>query len=176
VFDGYAVQTEVQGTRVSLDLRDTCGSDDYDRLRPLAYPQTDVFVLCFSLADPERIARVEHKVWPHTCHAWSVSDGEGAQWCAEVRRAVPDARVLLVGTKLDLRADLAKRCVVPRGAALVPVSEAGAQLARRIGAVEYVECSALTQHGKHGVARRNGAHSALLRRGTRVRGGCAREL
>ena len=38
------------------------GSDYYDRLRPLCYPQTDVFLICFSLADPESFENVKIKV------------------------------------------------------------------------------------------------------------------
>jgi small GTP-binding protein len=34
----------------SLDMWDTAGQSDYDRLRPLSYPATDVFVLCYCTA------------------------------------------------------------------------------------------------------------------------------
>lgn len=40
----------VDGIQVSLGLWDTAGQEDYDRLRPLSYPQTDVFLICFSVA------------------------------------------------------------------------------------------------------------------------------
>lgn len=33
-------------------LKDTAGARDYDRLRPLSYPQTDVFLVCFSIVNP----------------------------------------------------------------------------------------------------------------------------
>lgn len=33
-------------------LRDTAGQEDYGRLRPLAYPNTDVFVIAFAVVEP----------------------------------------------------------------------------------------------------------------------------
>ncbi|KOB73067.1 putative rac gtpase, partial [Operophtera brumata] len=42
----------VDGVAVSLGLWDTAGQEDYDRLRPLSYPQTDVFLICFSVTSP----------------------------------------------------------------------------------------------------------------------------
>lgn len=62
VFDGYAANFVIDGTHVCLGLWDTAGSDEYNRLRPLAYPQTDVFVICFSLVNPESYEHVRTKV------------------------------------------------------------------------------------------------------------------
>ena len=45
------------GQQISLSLWDTSGQDDYDRLRPLSYAETDVFFVCFSLADPATLER-----------------------------------------------------------------------------------------------------------------------
>lgn len=42
----------VDGRPISLGLWDTAGQEDYDRLRPLSYPQTDVFLICFSVVSP----------------------------------------------------------------------------------------------------------------------------
>ena len=39
----------VDGKPVSLGLWDTAGPEDYDRLRPLSYPQTDVFLICVAV-------------------------------------------------------------------------------------------------------------------------------
>lgn len=38
------------------------GQEDYDRLRPLSYPQTDVFLICFSLVSPPSFENVKTKV------------------------------------------------------------------------------------------------------------------
>ncbi len=38
------------------------GQEDYDRLRPLSYPQTDIFLICFSLVSPASYENVKAKV------------------------------------------------------------------------------------------------------------------
>lgn len=48
----------------TLGLFDTAGQEDYDRLRPLSYPQTDVFLICFSVNSPASFENV--KVCPST--------------------------------------------------------------------------------------------------------------
>lgn len=48
----------------TLGLFDTAGQEDYDRLRPLSYPQTDVFLICFSVNSPASFENV--KVCPTT--------------------------------------------------------------------------------------------------------------
>jgi len=52
----------VDGKTISLGLWDTAGQEDYDRLRPLSYPQTDVFLICFSLVSPPSYENVRSKV------------------------------------------------------------------------------------------------------------------
>ena len=52
----------VDGKTISLGLWDTAGQEDYDRLRPLSYPQTDVFLICFSLVSPPSYENVRTKV------------------------------------------------------------------------------------------------------------------
>ena len=49
IFDNYDVKVTLGGQTISLGLWDTAGQAEYDRLRPLSYPQTDVFIICFSL-------------------------------------------------------------------------------------------------------------------------------
>ena len=52
----------VDGVPVSLGLWDTAGQEDYDRLRPLSYPQTDVFLICFSIVSRASFDNVKAKV------------------------------------------------------------------------------------------------------------------
>ena len=70
VFDNYAVTVMIvfiinQGNEpYTLGLFDTAGQEDYDRLRPLSYPQTDVFLVCFSIVAPASFENVKEKWFP----------------------------------------------------------------------------------------------------------------
>lgn len=44
--------------QVELALWDTAGQEDYDRLRPLSYPDTDVILMCFSIDSPDSLGKV----------------------------------------------------------------------------------------------------------------------
>ena len=114
---------------VGLGLWDTAGQEDYDRLRPLSYPQTDVFVVCFSVVSPTSLTNITSK------------------WIPEIRHHCPDKPIILCGTKIDLREDsefinqLEKENIQPIK------REQGQRVCKKIRAYKYVECSALTQKG-----------------------------
>eukprot|EP00954_Amorphochlora_amoebiformis_P024921 1369608-Amorphochlora_amoeboformis.AAC.1 len=50
-----------------VGLWDTAGQDDYDRLRPLAYPQTDAFILVYSVDSKTSLDNVIKK-WNPEVH------------------------------------------------------------------------------------------------------------
>eukprot|EP01087_Luapelamoeba_hula_P008523 TRINITY_DN212_c0_g1_i1.p1 TRINITY_DN212_c0_g1~~TRINITY_DN212_c0_g1_i1.p1 ORF type:complete len:205 (+),score=19.20 TRINITY_DN212_c0_g1_i1:46-660(+) len=127
VFDNYTANTVVEGNPVNLGLWDTAGSGEYDQLRPLSYPGTDVFIICFSLTAPESFENVKKK------------------WVIEVTHFNPKTPIILVGTKLDLR-DNEDTIASLKEHNLAPISASkGEKLGKEIEAYKYVECSALTQ-------------------------------
>lgn len=59
MFDNYEAKTEVDGHALFLSLIDTEGVSEYAKLRPLQYPNTDVFLLCYSVADPKSLENIQ---------------------------------------------------------------------------------------------------------------------
>merc|ERR1711887_469843 len=129
VFDNYSAPMVCDGVPVSLGLWDTAGQEDYDRLRPLSYPQTDVFLICFSVVSPSSFENVTSK------------------WCPEIKHHCADAPILLIGTKIDLREDKETLQILAENGQAPIKREQGQKLANKIRAVKYLECSALTQRG-----------------------------
>jgi small GTP-binding protein len=62
VYENYVADLEVDGKVVELSLWDTAGQEDYDRLRPLSYPDSDVILIAFSIDSPESLDHALRKV------------------------------------------------------------------------------------------------------------------
>lgn len=127
VLDKYTVDLPVGKDVYKLILFDTAGQEEYDRLRIMTYPNTDVVLICFSVVEPESLENVQ------------------SVWYPEVKKYLPNTPFVLVGTKIDLRynIDEIKRLKLQKRE---PVSyDTAMQIAQKMGAIGYVECSALTQ-------------------------------
>lgn len=85
-FNAIAVEVNVNESPVHLTLCDTAGQDTLDPLRELSYPDSDVFLLCFSVVKPETFGAIKSKWAP--------------------KFAKTKAALILVGTQADLRSNL----------------------------------------------------------------------
>ncbi|KAI4870554.1 ras-domain-containing protein [Hypoxylon rubiginosum] len=130
VFENYITYPTHQptGKTVELALWDTAGQEEYDRLRPLSYPETDLIFVCFAIDCPNSLDNVLDKWYPEVLH-----------FC-------PYTPLILVGLKSDLRHK--KTCIeMLKTQGLTPVtSEQGMAVAKKMGA-QYMECSSKEMTG-----------------------------
>ncbi|EXJ89931.1 hypothetical protein A1O3_02998 [Capronia epimyces CBS 606.96] len=121
VFPPCDISFETDKKQYMATLLDTAGQEDYDRLRPLSYPQTDVFIMCFPLSTHPRNDMI--------------IDNLRTKWVPEIRHFCPHAPFLLVGV-LDTDDELWESYRVALGTKLGE----GEKLAKELGALEYLEC------------------------------------
>merc|ERR1711879_859202 len=91
-----------------------------------SYPQTDVFLVCFSVVSNPSFKNVKLK------------------WIPEINHHAPGVPIILVGTKADLRNDAETQAPL-RAKNLSPVAQG--EIEQMVNEVKYIECSALTQEG-----------------------------
>ncbi|EFO14055.1 hypothetical protein LOAG_14469, partial [Loa loa] len=117
-----------------LAVCDTAGEDDYNTLRPLSYPDADVFIVCYSVERPQSLKSVQEK------------------WIPEIRRFCPDVPILVVGNKKDIRNEKERECRKEcdenseQHKHLVNFDDAAA-CAKEFSAHQVIECSAKTNEG-----------------------------
>lgn len=129
MFENYVSDVRVDGIPVQLALWDTAGQEDYERLRPLSYAKSHVVLIGFSIDSPDSLENVSSK------------------WIHEINEYVPNVPVLLVGMKKDLRTnELAIQEMRTKSLDFVNPQDAQ-NVANRIGAKKYLECSALSGEG-----------------------------
>ncbi|KAJ1561119.1 GTP-binding protein Rho1 [Nowakowskiella sp. JEL0078] len=128
-FETYVKDVLVDGNLVELELWDASGVDVYDRLRPLSYSNTHVIILTFSIDMPDSLDNVIEK------------------WIGEIKHFCNGIPILLVGCKKDLRNDpiIISNCA--RYGRTPVNNKEGLEVAQKIGAVRYLECSAKTGEG-----------------------------
>lgn len=121
---------------------DTAGDNQYDRVRPTAYPDTDVIFLCFAIDSQLSLKNVETK------------------WLPEVKHFCPKVPIILIGNKKDLRDQFKAKvatveidprneesCVGTDCKSNYVTQEQGEIMAEKIRALAYLECSAKKMDG-----------------------------
>lgn len=89
VFENYVTNVNCpNGKIIELALWDTAGQEEYERLRPLSYPDVDVLLVCFSLDNITSLQNVKDT------------------WYPEVSHFCPGIPIILVGTKSDLPSEI----------------------------------------------------------------------
>jgi small GTP-binding protein len=121
VLDDGDLHVTIDG--IDVAVVSTSGDEDYDRLRPLAYPDADAVLVCFALDKGAAAAA-------------SVT----TRWMPEVRHLLPATPVILVGTRSDL--GLSKES-----------AERGRLLVWSVNAEAFVEISAANRTGMEDLRR-----------------------
>lgn len=130
IFDNYSAEVMVGDSMVvTLGLWDTAGQTDFDNLKSLSYPQTDVFIVCFSLDEMTSFENVRNK------------------WVPDFQKHAPGAPFIIVGTKLDLRNAAQKAGTTSSGSSTFISRSQGESLREELKGAKYLECSAKTQEG-----------------------------
>jgi len=129
VFENFNAVQPYLDQNVNMNLWDTAGQEEYDKLRPLSYPNTDAFIICYSVDSKPSYINVKEK------------------WIGEVREAAPKSPFILVCTKTDLRDDPKAAAEMNRRGESFLTPEQGKELQEAIGAKVYMECSAKNRNG-----------------------------
>jgi small GTP-binding protein len=114
----------IENQQSNLSVWDTADQECYAKLRHLSYPQTDVFIICFSLVAPHSLENVQSTSVP------------------ELKQKLSNTPYIIVGTKCDIRDSVHQQCdeYRERGMESIP-SQIGESKSKRIGAPTYIECS-----------------------------------
>jgi small GTP-binding protein len=144
IFENRAKEISVDGKPIDLTLWDTAGQEAYDQIRPLAYNNANVALICYSVDSPASLHNVTEN------------------WITEISHYCPKTPVLLIGNKLDLASDT-----------LQTVTKAqGDEVAEKIKAVAHIQCSALNDENVQLVFERAAKEAVLGDSDKPKRGGC----
>ncbi|KAL3248574.1 hypothetical protein ABHI18_011989 [Aspergillus niger] len=120
----FAQDIFVDNVHMELSLWDTAGQEEFDRLRALSYEDTHVIMLCFSVDSRDSFENVASK------------------WIEEISENCAGVKLVLTALKCDLRKD---EFLNDNPNAIT--YEEGLAKAKEIGAVKYLECSAVQNRG-----------------------------
>ncbi|KAI9819177.1 MAG: Rho GTPase [Pycnora praestabilis] len=133
-FKNYVHDIFVDNVHIELSLWDTAGQEEFDRLRSLSYDDTHAILLCFSVDSKDSLENIESK------------------WVGEIAENCQGVKLVLVALKCDLREKHTEDEEDAEGGAhreekeLIDYKQ-GLEVARRIQALRYLECSAMRNRG-----------------------------
>lgn len=138
VFENYIHDIFVDNKHITLSLWDTAGQEEFDRLRSLSYSDTHTIMLCFSIDSRDSLENVKNK------------------WVGEITDHCEGVKLVLVALKCDLRNnENEQNAITPnnihhqnsnKNSNLITYEE-GLAMAKQIGALRYLECSAKSNKG-----------------------------
>jgi GTPase SAR1 family protein len=92
-FNNFSVNARGQGLTDQITSFGTLkGEGNCNKLRPLTYPQTDVFMILLSLVEPKSLENVQN------------------EWISELQQDCPNTSSILVETKSDMREEFVQQC------------------------------------------------------------------
>ncbi|XP_063709267.1 ras-like GTP-binding protein RhoL [Culicoides brevitarsis] len=114
--NNYSMTQTVDNKEYHLQVWDVPCQDDSDDIRPASLPDADCILICYSIENRASFENILTK------------------WYPEMKFFAPDAPIILVGMKADLRD--------PKSGDFVTTEE-GKKMKEKIGAFAFVECSAM---------------------------------
>lgn len=145
-YNGIKVQIEESGEIFQLELWDTNCASYNKTMRRKCYENCSVVLVCYSVMDHESFRDVRKKVnLIKIGYRSSPRTFQLFQWIPEVKSFFPSTHFILIGTKNDLRQDKVSLLRLDRLQNLQPIKvEEGQKMAKRLSAVQYLECSAFS--------------------------------
>ncbi|KAA6388530.1 MAG: putative rho family protein [Streblomastix strix] len=114
------VLQRVDGVTYQLYLHNVPEEDDYEGIRAISFPNTDVFLVFFSIAEPIALKNFEKKLYQ------------------KIIKYTPSAAIVLVGAKLELRA-------APMNNVQLITKQDAQTVINKLQLSNYIECSAKTR-------------------------------
>jgi len=144
---GQQQQEQKQQAQVEVSMFDTAGQSDYVRLRPLSYPDTDLFLVCFAFDMPDSLENVSLCWVPEvesTINAITQTGGSSSYAYASNKHK-EHVNIILVGLKSDVKSNaerMKQQYNVRRPLQKVITTQDAIEVAKKMGCIGYMEASA----------------------------------
>ncbi|KAJ5076584.1 rac1 [Anaeramoeba ignava] len=118
-----------ENKEIEIEFWDKGMSENNDNFTRFIYDQTDVIAICFAIDNRSSFQNIE------------------SFWILEIEHYSPNSKIILIGTKIDLRNNEERINELKEENQKLITKEEGMDLAKKIKAIKYFECSSLNQKG-----------------------------